>query len=81
MAAKKRPKVSFEEGMDELARIVSRMQAGELPLEEMMASYEQGMALADALDALLASHEKRIEQIDPETAEITTFEGTEKGVQ
>ena len=81
MAAKKRPKVSFEEGMDELARIVSRMQAGELPLEEMMASYEQGMALADALDALLASHEKRIEQIDPETAEITTFEGNEKGVQ
>lgn len=81
MAAKKRPKVSFEEGMDELARIVSRMQAGELPLEEMMASYEQGMALADALDALLASHEKRIEQIDPETAEITTFEGNENGVQ
>ena len=80
MAAKKRPKVSFEEGMDELARIVSRMQAGELPLEEMMASYEQGMALADALDALLASHEKRIEQIDPETAEITTFEGNENGV-
>ena len=81
MAAKKRPKVSFEEGMDELARIVSRMQAGELPLEEMMASYEQGMALVDALDALLASHEKRIEQIDPETAEITTFEGNENGVQ
>ena len=81
MAAKKRPKVSFEEGMDELARIVSRMQAGELPLEEMMASYEQGMALADALDALLASHEKRIEQIDQETAEITTFEGNENGVQ
>ena len=81
MAAKKRPKVSFEEGMDELARIVSRMQAGELPLVEMMASYEQGMALADALDALLASHEKRIEQIDPETAEITTFEGNENGVQ
>ena len=81
MTPKKRPKVSFEEGMDELARIVSRMQAGELPLEEMMASYEQGMALADALDALLASHEKRIEQIDPETAEITTFEGNENGVQ
>ena len=47
----------------------------------MMASYEQGMALADSLDALLSSHEKKLEQIDPETAEITTFEGKENGVQ
>ena len=44
MTAKKRPKVSLEEGMDELTRLVSRMQSGELSLEEMMASYEQGMA-------------------------------------
>lgn len=81
MTAKKRPKVSFEEGMDELTRLVSRMQSGELSLEEMMASYEQGMALADSIDALLASHERKLEQIDPETAEITTFEGNENGVQ
>ena len=81
MTAKKRPKVSFEEGMDELTRLVSRMQSGELSLEEMMASYEQGMALADSIDALLASHERKLEQLDPETAEITTFEGNENGVQ
>ena len=81
MTAKKRPKVSFEEGMDELTRLVSRMQSGELSLEEMMASYEQGMALADSIDALLASHERKLEQIDPETAEITTFAGNENGVQ
>ena len=81
MAAKKRPKVSFEEGMDGLAQLVSRMQSGELSLDEMMAAYEQGMALADSLDALLSAHEKRLEQIDPETGEITTFEGNENGVQ
>ena len=81
MAAKKRPKVSFEEGMDALTQLVSRMQSGELSLEDMMASYEQGMSLADSLDALLSSHEKKLEQIDPETAEITTFEGNENGVQ
>ena len=81
MTAKKRPKVSFEEGMDELTKIVARMQSGELAMEDMMASYEQGMALADQLDALLTAHERKLEQIDPETAEITTFEGNENGVQ
>ena len=81
MTPKKRPKVSFEEGMDALTQLVSRMQSGELSLEDMMASYEQGMALADSLDALLSSHEKKLEKIDPETAEITTFEGKENGVQ
>ena len=81
MTAKKRPKVSFEEGMSELNRLVERMQSGELALGDMMSTYEQGMALCDQLDALLTAHERKLEQIDPETAEITTCEGNENGVQ
>lgn len=81
MTAKKRPKVSFEEGMGELNRLVERMQSGELALGDMMSTYEQGMALCDQLDDLLTAHERKLEQIDPETAEITTFEGNENGVQ
>ena len=67
--------------MSELNRLVERMQSGELALGDMMSTYEQGMALCDQLDALLMAHERKLEQIDPETAEITTFEGNENGVQ
>lgn len=81
MAAKKRPKVSFEEGLEELTQLVARMQSGEMPLDAMMQAYEQGSVLADQLDAMLAEHEKKLEQIDPDTGEISTFEGNENGVQ
>ena len=81
MAAKKRPKVSFEEGLEELTQLVARMQSGEIPLDAMMQAYEQGSILADQLDAMLAEHEKKLEQIDPDTGEISTFEGNENGVQ
>lgn len=80
MAAKKNPKVSFEAGMDDLARMIERMQSGDLPLEEMMKTYEQGMQLAAQLEEMLSAHRKRIEQIDLETAEITAFEENEHGV-
>ena len=67
--------------MGELNRLLERMQSGELALGDMMSTYEQGMALCDQLDDLLTAHERKLEQIDPETAEITTFEGNENGVQ
>ena len=81
MAQKKKPKVSFEEGMKELDRLVQSMQSGEIPLDEMMKTYEQGIELSNQLDAMLKAHRRRIEQIDPETAEITAFEENENGVQ
>ena len=80
MAGKKKPKVSFAEGMKELEMLVNGMQSGELSLEEMMETYEKGMDLANQLDAMLGEHRRRIEQIDPDTAEITTFEVNEHGI-
>lgn len=80
MAAKKKPKVSFEEGMASLDELVLSMQKGDMPLEELMGAYEKGMALASQLDTMLKEHRRRIEQIDPNTAEITSFEENEHGV-
>jgi len=80
MAAKKKPKVSFEAGMASLEEMVLNMQNGDLSLDEMMNTYEAGMELAAQLDSLLKEHRRRIEQIDPDTAEITTFEENEHGV-
>lgn len=80
MAAKKKPRVSFEEGMASLDELVLSMQKGDMPLEELMGAYEKGMALAAQLDTMLKEHRRRIEQIDPNTAEITSFEENEHGV-
>lgn len=81
MAVKKKPKVSFDTGMKTLEKMVNQMQSGNLSLEEMMSTYERGMEIAAQLESILAEHRRRIEQIDPDTAEITTFEEKENGVQ
>lgn len=80
MAGKKKKELSFEEGMALLEEMVERLGSSELALEESIALYEQGTALAAQLEALLASQKKRIEMIDPDTAEIEAFEGNENGV-
>ena len=77
MAAKKKKTRSFEEGMQELDALVEKLSSSELPLEEAFALYEQGTALHAQLEALLAQQKKRIEMIDPDTAEIEAFEGNE----
>ena len=80
MAVKKKPKVSFEAGMASLEEMVISMQQGDLSLEDMMDTYEAGMKLAGQLEQILKEHRRRIEQIDPDTAEITVFEENEHGV-
>ena len=80
MAAKKKKVLSFEEGMKALEQLVEKLSGSELPLEESIALYEEGKALAAQLKAQLDSQKKRIEMIDPDTAEIETFEGDEHGV-
>ena len=77
MAVKKKKLISFEAGMQELDALVEKLSASELPLQEAIELYEQGTALHAQLEALLAQQKKRIEMIDPDTAEIEAFEGNE----
>ena len=80
MAVKKKKPLSFEEGMQELTALVEKLSGSELALEEAIALYEQGVKLHAQLEGLLAQQKKRIETIDPDTAEIETFEENEHGV-
>ena len=75
MTARKKAKRSYEEGMQQLEGLIARLGEGGLSLEESMKTYEEGVALANELSVELESYRRRIEQIDPETAEITAFEG------
>ncbi|MBQ8620450.1 MAG: exodeoxyribonuclease VII small subunit [Clostridia bacterium] len=77
MAAKKKKPLSFEAGMQELDALVEKLSSGELALEEAIALYEQGTQIHAQLQTLLVQQKKRIEMIDPDTAEIEAFEGNE----
>ncbi|MBR5288714.1 MAG: exodeoxyribonuclease VII small subunit [Clostridia bacterium] len=74
MASKKKQRMSFEEGMQALEGVIAAMSDGSLSLEESIKAYEEGAALCAQLRNMLSEHKKRIEQIDPQTAEITAFE-------
>ena len=80
MAAKKKKVLSFEEGMKALELLVEKLSGSELAVEESIALYEEGKMRAAELSAQLEEQKKRIEMIDPDTAEIETFEGDEHGV-
>jgi len=54
---------SFEVSIAELAEIVEKLEAGELPLEEALALFERGMRLAKASQAILDRAERRVEQL------------------
>lgn len=52
---------TFDQAMAELEHIVSRLETGELPLEEALAAFEAGIGLVRALNQRLIEAEARIE--------------------
>lgn len=54
---------SYEELYATLEQILQRLDSGELTLEEALASYEQGMAVAAACQRLLDQAELRVRQV------------------
>ena len=71
---------SIEESFQTLEELLAKLESEDVGLNESFALYEQGMRLHAQLEALLAQQKKRIEQIDPETAEIEAFEGNEHDI-
>lgn len=56
--------LSFETAYAELDDIISRLESGELPLEDAVALYERGRQLAAHCQALLDSAELRVSQLN-----------------
>lgn len=73
-------KQTFEAGMSELEALTARLETGDMTLDETMKTYEKGVTLAAQLQRQLEDSRKRIEQIDPEAAEITPFEEKNHGL-
>ncbi len=54
-------KIKFEEGLKKLEAIVERLEQGDLPLEESLAAFEEGIKLARLLSKKLSEAERRVE--------------------
>ena len=61
MARKKPPVPSFEAELKILEGAVERLEQGDLPLEEALACFEQGVQAASACQGLLKEVENRVE--------------------
>lgn len=67
------PVAHFETALDELERLVGRMELGELSLEESLAAYERGVGLYRSCRTALEQAELRVRLLSdpdrPDTAE------------
>jgi exodeoxyribonuclease VII small subunit len=59
-------KLSFEQAIKKLTDIVSKIEDGQISLEQSLSQYEQGMELIKHCRAILQKAEKKIEEISKE---------------
>ena len=58
--------LSYEEAFAQLEGVLQQLENGDLPLEESLAQYEQGAALAAYCEQQLSAAELRVRQWQPE---------------
>ncbi|WP_312831130.1 exodeoxyribonuclease VII small subunit [Pantoea eucrina] len=75
MPKKAEASVSFETALQQLEQIVSRLESGELPLEEALNEFERGVQLARSGQQTLQQAEQRVQILlsDDKTADLTPF--------
>ncbi len=64
--------LSFEGAMEKLEGIVDRLESGELPLEEALAAFEEGVALSRRCAGELDAAERRIEVLVEQGGALAT---------
>ena len=76
------PEPSFEAALERLEAIVDRLESGELPLEQALAAFEEGVALSRRCAGELEAAERRIELlvgVGPDGPEREPFEPEDGG--
>jgi exodeoxyribonuclease VII small subunit len=67
MAETKAPdELRFEEAFEELTALVAKLEEGDLPLEESLALFERGQALAARCSELLETAELQLRKLVPD---------------
>jgi len=60
--------LSFEQALAGLTGLVEKLESGELPLEESVAAFEQGVKLSRRCEALLDQADQRLQVLDDSAA-------------
>lgn len=55
--------LSFEQAFEQLAEVVAKLEGGDLPLEDSLALFERGQALAARCSELLEQAELKLRQL------------------
>ena len=69
----KENKLSFEEAMTELEKIVEKLEEGDVPLEEAIDIYKKGMELSKICHTKLKNVEEQLTEIVTESGETKPF--------
>ncbi len=70
--------LSFEEAMKNLEEIVEKLEEGDVPLEEAISIYKQGMDLSRLCHTKLKSVEEQLTQILNEDGQLEGFAALEE---
>ncbi|SDH35439.1 exodeoxyribonuclease VII small subunit [Alteribacillus bidgolensis] len=62
--------VSFEEAMEKLEGIVEKLEEGEVPLEQAIVMYQEGMSLSNVCHEKLQRIEKQMDRVVEEDGEV-----------
>jgi exodeoxyribonuclease VII small subunit len=77
-AQETRENLSFEQILAQLSQVVERLETGEIPLEQALSTFEQGVALSRLGAKRLDEAERRIEVLLREDQELVLRPITEE---
>ncbi|WGS32247.1 exodeoxyribonuclease VII small subunit [Enterococcus faecalis] len=69
---------TFEESLNALEEIVQRLERGDVPLEEALAAFQEGIALSKQCQDTLEKAEKTLTKMMTENNEEIVFEESEE---
>ncbi|WP_268966377.1 exodeoxyribonuclease VII small subunit [Paenibacillus cymbidii] len=78
----KAEELSFEQAMDKLETIVSKLESGDIPLEQAIELFQEGMRLSQLCSGKLENVERKIEMLIEENGTYTKkpfTAGTDEG--
>jgi exodeoxyribonuclease VII small subunit len=74
VARSKTKTIDFEQALSELEALVSKMEAGDLTLEQSLEAFEQGVKLTRECQSQLAEAEQRVRKLMEEDGKLTTVD-------
>ncbi len=79
MSEAKNEELSFEEAMNQLEAVVEQLEQGDVPLEQAISMFQEGMALSKQCHTKLEKVEAQMEQILHEDGELEKLQSVGDG--